>query len=74
MIDISEYIKKYRTILLKLDKFKIIKLSDKKYIKIMYANIFNKNIDLNNPQTFNEKLQWLKLYDRNPEYTKMVDK
>ena len=74
MIDISEYIKKYRKILLKLDKFKIIKLSDKKYIKIMYANIFNKNIDLNNPQTFNEKLQWLKLYDRNPEYTKMVDK
>ena len=26
------------------------------------------------PKTFNEKLQWLKLYDRNPEYTKMVNK
>lgn len=33
-----------------------------------------KKLDLKNPQTFNEKLQWLKLYDRNPEYTKMVDK
>lgn len=27
-----------------------------------------------NPQTFNEKLQWLKLYNRKPEYTMMVDK
>lgn len=32
------------------------------------------NLNLENPQTFNEKLQWLKLYDRRPEYTKMVDK
>lgn len=33
-----------------------------------------KNLDLNNPKTFNEKIQWLKLYDRKPEYTQMVDK
>lgn len=33
-----------------------------------------KKLDLKNPQTFNEKLQWLKLYDRCPEYTTMVDK
>lgn len=31
-------------------------------------------LNLNNPQTFNEKIQWLKLYDRHPEYTMMVDK
>ena len=31
-------------------------------------------LDLNNPQSFNEKLQWLKLYDRKPIYTTMVDK
>ena len=30
--------------------------------------------DLDDPQTFNEKLQWLKLHDRRPEYTMMVDK
>jgi hypothetical protein len=33
-----------------------------------------KALNLKNPQTFNEKLQWLKLYDRRPEYTMMVDK
>ena len=31
-------------------------------------------LNIDNPQTFNEKLQWLKLYDRNPLYTTMVDK
>jgi len=31
-------------------------------------------LNLDHPKTFSEKLQWLKLYDRNPEYTKMVDK
>lgn len=31
-------------------------------------------LDLKNPQRFNEKLQWLKLYDRNPLYTALVDK
>lgn len=30
--------------------------------------------DLKNPKTYNEKLQWLKLYDKHPEYTNMVDK
>lgn len=40
----------------------------------MYLKYFHRFPDLKNPQTFNEKLQWLKLYDRRPEYTKMVDK
>jgi hypothetical protein len=31
-------------------------------------------LNLDNPQTFNEKLNWLKLYDRKPEYSIMVDK
>lgn len=33
-----------------------------------------KELDLNNPETFNEKLQWLKIHNRNPLYTTMVDK
>ena len=33
-----------------------------------------KRLDLKNPTSYNEKLQWLKLYDRNPLYTKLVDK
>lgn len=40
----------------------------------MYYARMGKRLDLNNPQTYNEKLQWLKLYDRKPEYTKLVDK
>ena len=49
-------------------------LSDELCIKIEYYSIFGKKCDLNSPKTFNEKLQWLKLYDRNPKYTNMVDK
>ena len=44
------------------------------YLKLLYKAKTNKKLNIENPQTFNEKLQWLKLYDRNPEYTKMVDK
>ena len=35
---------------------------------------FGIDLDLKNPVTFNEMLQWLKLHDRKPEYTTMVDK
>lgn len=31
-------------------------------------------LDLKNPKAYNEKLQWIKLYDRNPLYTTLVDK
>lgn len=47
---------------------------DKIYLKMKYRREFKQKLNLKNPQTFNEKLQWLKLYNRNPEYTKMVDK
>lgn len=49
-------------------------LSDKDAIKAKYYSVFGKFPDLRHPKTFNEKLQWLKLYDRRPEYSKMVDK
>ncbi|MDD7150703.1 MAG: ATP-grasp fold amidoligase family protein [Bacilli bacterium] len=49
-------------------------LADKTYLKIYFKCKMGYKLNLKNPQTFNEKLQWLKLYDRNPEYTKMVDK
>jgi len=49
-------------------------LSDKTWIRIKYFQWFHKLPDLKNPQTFNEKLQWLKLYDRKSIYTTMVDK
>ena len=49
-------------------------IPDKIYLKILYKMITGKKLNLKNPQTFNEKIQWLKLYDRNPEYTRLVDK
>ena len=49
-------------------------LPDDLALKIQYKNRFYKDLDLKNPQTFNEKLQWLKLFNRNPEYIKLVDK
>ncbi len=44
------------------------------YLRIRYYLEMGKGLDLNNPKTMNEKLQWLKLYNRKPEYTQMVDK
>ena len=49
-------------------------LPDKLFLKWKFKILMGYKLDLNNPQTFNEKLQWLKLYDRKPTYTKMVDK
>lgn len=48
--------------------------SDESYLKLKYFVYFKKKLNLNNPKSFNEKLQWLKLYDRNPLYVTMVDK
>ena len=50
------------------------KLPDKLYLQIMYYANMRRFLNMNTPRTFNEKLQWLKLYDRRPEYTMMVDK
>ena len=49
-------------------------LSDKLYLKIQYRRILREKLNLDNPQKYNEKLQWLKLYNRRPEYTALVDK
>lgn len=49
-------------------------LPDKTYIKLKWKNAMGYSLDFNNPITFNEKLQWLKLNDRKCIYTKMVDK
>lgn len=49
-------------------------LSDEDFLKKAYRIRMGESLNLKNPQSFNEKLQWLKLYDRRPEYTTMVDK
>ena len=47
---------------------------DALYLRLKFRLRMNYKLDLKKPTTFNEKLQWLKLYNRRPEYTKMVDK
>lgn len=49
-------------------------LQDSIYLKLLYRFKMGHSLDLKNPQTFTEKIQWLKLYNRKPEYTQMVDK
>lgn len=49
-------------------------MSDEKFLKRMYKINIGKELDLDNPKTFNEKLNWLKINDRNPLYTDLVDK
>ena len=49
-------------------------IPDSIYLKIQFRKKFGRKLNLKNPLTFNEKMQWLKLYDRNPKYTVLVDK
>ncbi len=49
-------------------------LPDDKYLKLMFWARMNRKLDLNHPYTINEKIQWLKLFDRNKEYVQLVDK
>lgn len=49
-------------------------MPDKEFLEKMFRIKMGRELDLDNPLTFNEKLQWLKLYDRKPVYSIMVDK
>lgn len=49
-------------------------LPDKLFLKIAYWSWMGKRLNLNDPQTFNEKLQWLKIHDQDPLHTQLVDK
>lgn len=49
-------------------------LPDRLWLKLKFRCYMKQRLNLDNPCTFNEKLQWLKLNDRNPAYTTLVDK
>ena len=57
-----------------LDKAAFLYKSDERFLKTKFKLRMNRELNLDNPKTFNEKLQWLKLYNRKPEHTRMVDK
>lgn len=49
-------------------------MADDEYLKRLFKAKLGRELNLENPKSFNEKLQWLKLYDRNPLYTITSDK
>lgn len=49
-------------------------IPDEAFLKLLYWAELDRKLDLDNPILFSEKLQWLKLHDRNPVYTALVDK
>lgn len=49
-------------------------MNDDMYLKILFRIRLGRQLDLNKPQAFNDKLQWIKIYDRNADYTDLVDK
>lgn len=50
------------------------KMDDRLYLEKFFEARIGRKLNLDFPKTFNEKLQWLKLHDRKPKYTTMVDK
>ena len=49
-------------------------MPDEPYLKLLYRCAMGRPLDLEHPKSYNEKLQWLKLHDRDPLYTRLVDK
>lgn len=49
-------------------------IPDEIFLKIKYKLTIKKKLNIKHPNSFNEKLQWLKIYDRNSKYSQMVDK
>lgn len=49
-------------------------MPDEVHLKLMHRALIGRPLDLSDPKAFNEKLQWLKLHDRNPAYIELVDK
>lgn len=49
-------------------------IKDEQYLKVLFFLKLGYKLDIKNPKTYNQKLQWLKLYYRNPITTQMVDK
>lgn len=68
----EEIISNIKFVILQITKI----LPDKLYLKLLYRYMLNKKLNLKSPKTFNEKIQWLKLYHNinNPIFTQMADK
>lgn len=74
MTNIKRIIKHPSSIIIYLGSKNIIQMDDKTFLERKFYEKFNRKLNLDNPQSFNEKLQWLKLNDRKDIYTTMADK
>lgn len=74
MLPIKNYIQHPRLLCIALLKRIGRLMSDKLYLQLRFYCEVGHRLNLKHPKTFSEKLQWLKLYDRQPKYTMMVDK
>lgn len=75
LIKIKKAFRSPKLIMLYILGFRIFRIvPDKIFLRVKYKLKMEQKLDLKNPKTLNEKLQWLKLYDRNPKYTDLVDK
>lgn len=75
LLKLISYIKKDHSLVftLVLSKFNFL-FPDALYLKLYYRCKMGHRLNLNNPRSYSEKIQWLKLFDRNPLYTTLVDK
>lgn len=75
MFSVFKLVKNPAKIVFIFDRLNVSKLiPDKAYLKLKFKACIGQSLNLDSPKTYNEKLQWLKLYDHKPEYTNMVDK
>lgn len=75
MKKITQYIKNpYKLVLFLGGRGLLNWIGDKTFLKLRYRALMGRFPDLEDPKTYTEKLQWLKLYDRRPQYTELVDK
>lgn len=74
-MNLRYYIKNPKQLFFRIGRASFLKgISDEKYIKMLWNSKMSYPLNLNNPKTFNEKMQWLKLNDRKDIYTSMADK
>lgn len=66
--------KKFRSALRRIVRFLSPVLPDALYLRLMFYAKMGKRLNLRNPRTFSEKMQWMKLNLRDPRMTEMVDK
>ena len=74
MRNIKDYLKTPRLICFGIMRHTARMWPDELYLRLLFYFKMGMPLNLKAPKTFNEKLQWLKLHDCRPEYTRMVDK